>query len=233
MLKWHLNLIKKYWQRWWFLNLQVGSHYHFIEANPYLVFDRRKAHGMRLNIPAGTATRFEVKPFDCVRIEITVSDIPFQSYSMRLDKHTCLLFNVCMPHSPYVVYMKVLNSECKELQSVFVNAMLPNKLLSRSKWLHIGCCCCYTMWFVTAAKQELSASIFNQANDWENRSCFHSLMTEFMQMTFGELLSTWIIFWSLSFVIVIAFVVLLAGTYCWLSCILCHLWNLCPHIAWL
>lgn len=39
--------------------IQVGSHYHFIEANPFLVFDRRKAHGMRLNIPAGTATRFE------------------------------------------------------------------------------------------------------------------------------------------------------------------------------
>ncbi|KAI4385293.1 hypothetical protein MLD38_003337 [Melastoma candidum] len=39
--------------------VQVGSHYHFIETNPFLVFDRRKAHGMRLNIPAGTATRFE------------------------------------------------------------------------------------------------------------------------------------------------------------------------------
>lgn len=42
-------------------NFQVGSHYHFIEVNPYLVFDRRKAYGMRLNIPAGTATRFEVE----------------------------------------------------------------------------------------------------------------------------------------------------------------------------
>ncbi|KAI9169102.1 hypothetical protein LWI28_006995 [Acer negundo] len=39
--------------------VQVGSHYHFIEVNPYLVFDRRKALGMRLNIAAGTATRFE------------------------------------------------------------------------------------------------------------------------------------------------------------------------------
>ncbi|XP_058192668.1 urease [Rhododendron vialii] len=39
--------------------VQVGSHYHFIEVNPCLVFDRRKAYGMRLNIPAGTATRFE------------------------------------------------------------------------------------------------------------------------------------------------------------------------------
>ncbi|KAF7839772.1 urease [Senna tora] len=39
--------------------IQVGSHYHFIEVNPFLVFDRRKAYGMRLNIAAGTATRFE------------------------------------------------------------------------------------------------------------------------------------------------------------------------------
>lgn len=42
------------------LLIQIGSHYHFIEVNPYMVFDRRRAYGMRLNIPAGTATRFEV-----------------------------------------------------------------------------------------------------------------------------------------------------------------------------
>nr|XP_009760956.1 PREDICTED: urease-like isoform X2 [Nicotiana sylvestris] len=41
--------------------IQVGSHYHFIEVNPSLIFDRRRAHCMRLNIPAGTATRFEVR----------------------------------------------------------------------------------------------------------------------------------------------------------------------------
>ncbi|CAL0304708.1 unnamed protein product [Lupinus luteus] len=39
--------------------IQVGSHYHFIEVNPYLTFDRRKSYGMRLNIAAGKATRFE------------------------------------------------------------------------------------------------------------------------------------------------------------------------------
>lgn len=39
--------------------IQVGSHYHFIETNRALVFDRRAAHGMRLDIPAGTAVRFE------------------------------------------------------------------------------------------------------------------------------------------------------------------------------
>ena len=39
--------------------VQVGSHYHFAEANPGLDFDRAAAHGLRLNIPAGTAVRFE------------------------------------------------------------------------------------------------------------------------------------------------------------------------------
>ncbi|WP_180898400.1 urease subunit beta [Martelella soudanensis] len=39
--------------------VQVGSHYHFFEANPALSFERDKARGMRLDIPAGTAVRFE------------------------------------------------------------------------------------------------------------------------------------------------------------------------------
>ena len=39
--------------------IQVGSHYHFCEANPALRFDRPKTRGFRLNIPAGTAIRFE------------------------------------------------------------------------------------------------------------------------------------------------------------------------------
>lgn len=39
--------------------IQVGSHYHFAEANPALVFDREAARGFRLDIAAGTAVRFE------------------------------------------------------------------------------------------------------------------------------------------------------------------------------
>ncbi|MFI9201314.1 urease subunit beta [Streptomyces sp. NPDC053048] len=39
--------------------VQVGSHYHFAEANPGLDFDRAAAHGKRLDIAAGTAVRFE------------------------------------------------------------------------------------------------------------------------------------------------------------------------------
>jgi urease beta subunit len=49
--------------------IQVGSHFHFFEANRALQFDRAAAFGMRLNIPAGTAVRFE--PGDSKRVELT------------------------------------------------------------------------------------------------------------------------------------------------------------------
>ncbi len=39
--------------------IQVGSHYHFFETNEALIFDRQQARGMRLDIAAGTAVRFE------------------------------------------------------------------------------------------------------------------------------------------------------------------------------
>ena len=39
--------------------IQVGSHFHFFETNPALLFERDLAYGMRLNIAAGTAVRFE------------------------------------------------------------------------------------------------------------------------------------------------------------------------------
>ena len=46
--------------------IQVGSHYHFFETNPALKFDRKKSRGMRLDIAAGTAVRFEPgKPATC------------------------------------------------------------------------------------------------------------------------------------------------------------------------
>ena len=50
--------------------IQVGSHYHFFEANASLGFDREKAFGMRLNIPAGTAVRFE--PGEEKEVQLTV-----------------------------------------------------------------------------------------------------------------------------------------------------------------
>jgi urease beta subunit len=39
--------------------IQVGSHYHFFEVNPFLQFDKLEAKGKRLDIPSGTAVRFE------------------------------------------------------------------------------------------------------------------------------------------------------------------------------
>src|SRR3989442_658243 len=39
--------------------IQIGSHYHFFETNPALKFDRKRGRGMRLDIAAGTAVRFE------------------------------------------------------------------------------------------------------------------------------------------------------------------------------
>ena len=48
--------------------IQVGSHFHFFEVNRALRFDRAKAFGMRLNIPAGTAVRFE--PGDAKRVAL-------------------------------------------------------------------------------------------------------------------------------------------------------------------
>ncbi|WP_438023897.1 urease subunit beta [Sorangium sp. So ce233] len=52
--------------------IQVGSHYHFHEVNGALVFDREKARGMRLDIPAGTARRFEPGQ--------TYEDVPLVAY---------------------------------------------------------------------------------------------------------------------------------------------------------
>src|SRR5688500_15385113 len=48
--------------------VQVGSHYHFAEANRALEFDRMVAHGRRLDIPAGTAARFEPGDSRTVRL---------------------------------------------------------------------------------------------------------------------------------------------------------------------
>jgi urease subunit beta len=48
--------------------VQVGSHYHFAETNPALLFDRAAARGRRLDIPAGTAVRFEPGQSRAVRL---------------------------------------------------------------------------------------------------------------------------------------------------------------------
>ena len=48
--------------------IQVGSHYHFFETNDFLAFDRQAAYGCRLDIPAGTAVRFEPGQTRTVRL---------------------------------------------------------------------------------------------------------------------------------------------------------------------
>jgi urease subunit beta len=63
--------------------IQVGSHYHFAETNPALRFDRKAARGHRLDIPAGTAVRFEPGQTRDVRL------VPFagrrEVYGFRQD----------------------------------------------------------------------------------------------------------------------------------------------------
>ena len=54
--------------------IQVGSHYHFFETNDALAFDRRAAYGFRLNIPAGTAVRFEPGPARTVELAALSGD---------------------------------------------------------------------------------------------------------------------------------------------------------------
>ncbi len=61
--------------------IQVGSHYHFYETNPALVFDREPTRGMRLNIPAGTAVRFE--PGQSREVELVTYAGRRHSYGFR------------------------------------------------------------------------------------------------------------------------------------------------------
>ena len=61
--------------------IQVGSHYHFFEVNEALHFDRAAARGFRLNIPAGTAVRFEAG--DATRVELVALSGLRQVYGLN------------------------------------------------------------------------------------------------------------------------------------------------------
>ena len=63
--------------------IQVGSHFHFYETNPALQFDRSAAYGMRLNIAAGTAVRFE--PGQERTIELVALAGARMVYGLRLN----------------------------------------------------------------------------------------------------------------------------------------------------
>ena len=61
--------------------IQVGSHCHFFEVNRALAFDRQSAYGMRLNIAAGTAVRFE--PGDTKEVELVALGGPRTVYGIN------------------------------------------------------------------------------------------------------------------------------------------------------
>lgn len=61
--------------------VQVGSHFHFFEVNKLLSFDRKKAYGMRLDIPAGTAVRFE--PGETKQVTLTMIGGSREGYGLN------------------------------------------------------------------------------------------------------------------------------------------------------
>ena len=63
--------------------IQVGSHYHFFEVNPALVFDRTATRGYRLNIAAGTALRFE--PGQSRTVELVALDGDRKVFGFRAE----------------------------------------------------------------------------------------------------------------------------------------------------
>jgi len=63
--------------------IQIGSHYHFYETNPALVFEREKTRGYRLNIAAGTAVRFE--PGQTREVELVKYAGDLQVYGFRAE----------------------------------------------------------------------------------------------------------------------------------------------------
>ncbi len=67
--------------------IQVGSHFHFFEVNRALRFDRRAAFGMRLNIPAGTAVRFE--PGDDKKVTLVRLGGGRESAGAQRTDHRC------------------------------------------------------------------------------------------------------------------------------------------------
>lgn len=78
--------------------VQVGSHFHFFEANKALQFDRAKAFGHRLDIPAGTAVRFEpgeakevsVIPFGGLRVAVGFNDLVNGDTSLDANKEKAM-----------------------------------------------------------------------------------------------------------------------------------------------
>lgn len=65
--------------------IQVGSHYHFFETNTALKFDRKKARGFRLDIPAGTAVRFEPGQTRSVQLVAYAGDRTVYGFNAKIS----------------------------------------------------------------------------------------------------------------------------------------------------
>ena len=91
--------------------IQVGSHYHFFETNPALKFDRDKAKGFRLDIPAGTATRFEPGQTRHVRLVALAGKRTGDRVQGRRGDGRCEVLRARLSSkSPYIVSGKEIGS---------------------------------------------------------------------------------------------------------------------------
>ncbi|GAB2022224.1 hypothetical protein RyT2_12980 [Pseudolactococcus yaeyamensis] len=68
--------------------VQIGSHFHFFEVNDSLIFDRKQAFGYRLNIPAGTAVRFE--PGDAKTVDLVALGGKREVYGLNFKTNGAL-----------------------------------------------------------------------------------------------------------------------------------------------
>ncbi|MBL0737753.1 urease subunit beta [Flavobacterium sp. GN10] len=90
--------------------IQVGSHFHFFEVNRMMSFDREKAFGMRLNIIASTAVRFE--PGEEKEVELTQF-----GGNQRLFGHNNLVDGDLSPHNKAVALERLKEGEFKNVKS--------------------------------------------------------------------------------------------------------------------
>ena len=90
--------------------IQVGSHYHFFEVNKMMSFDREKAFGMRLNIIASTAVRFE--PGEVKEVELTEF-----AGAKRLFGHNNLVDGDTSPQNKAVALERLEKGEFKNVKS--------------------------------------------------------------------------------------------------------------------
>ncbi|MEN2489665.1 urease subunit beta [Flavobacterium sp. B11] len=90
--------------------IQVGSHFHFFEVNRMMSFDREKAFGMRLNIIASTAVRFE--PGEEKEVELTQF-----GGNQRLFGHNNLVDGDLSPHNKAVALERLKEAEFKNVKS--------------------------------------------------------------------------------------------------------------------